>query len=279
MSKNAPTIMIVEDEIMIAQDLSYRLREFGFNYIMQFFNSAEDALAAGTEPDIAILDINLAGKMNGIDLAKKLNEQSKVFVIYLTDRLDETAVSEAAKTEYIAFINKPITNNELRSAMILATKQLAEKGEERQGIAKGEEALTSEGIRKDEDVSIDDGLSKDIIFLRSGIGKIKVHLDNVLYIESYDGGAKFFIEETVQTKNQQYISTKGLKALEEAFTDYRDLVRISRFHVVNLKHIDRIIDGNQNNSNKPSKKLVVGNVQLQIGTGFYKQLKDQLRIF
>ena len=126
MNKETPNIMIVEDQAVLAYDLLDRLKEYGFNQLMGPYNTGEKALTACDKkmPDIAILDIRLAGKMDGIQLAKELNIRSSVFIIYLTQQEDEETFNASAETEHIAYINKPFTNNEIRSALLRAVKKL-----------------------------------------------------------------------------------------------------------------------------------------------------------
>ena len=79
-------IMIVEDDALIAKDLVVALEEFGCD-IVGVCPSAEEAIQIFTEkkPEFVFLDIELQGKLTGIDLAQFINRTSSVPFVFLTD--------------------------------------------------------------------------------------------------------------------------------------------------------------------------------------------------
>jgi CheY-like chemotaxis protein len=78
-------ILIVEDESIVAFDLSSRLEAMGFNVIGIASNGVTAIEIAKKElPDMVLMDIMLGGEIDGIETAKKINESNFIPVIYLT---------------------------------------------------------------------------------------------------------------------------------------------------------------------------------------------------
>ncbi len=120
-------ILIVEDEIIIAEYIKDILEEENFKDSEMAHNTNE-AIEKIEEfkPDLILLDINLNGKNDGIELAKMKNENA--VVIYLTSQYDDKLMSAAIKTNPESYLTKPIKKQDLIAAINLAhTRQLNEK--------------------------------------------------------------------------------------------------------------------------------------------------------
>jgi len=119
----APTarIMIVEDEWLLASELERQLTELGYT-VVAVESSGEEALAkAGVaKPDIAIMDVGLAGKIKGTDVATQLWEQFQVPIIFLTAHADQQTLAAAQSSMPYAFLAKPHHAGQLHSAIQLA---------------------------------------------------------------------------------------------------------------------------------------------------------------
>ncbi len=70
--------------------------------------------------DIVLLDIHLKGKIDGIETAKQIQQQSNVPIIYLTANADEATFNRAKTTRPAAFISKPFKQLDLQRAIELA---------------------------------------------------------------------------------------------------------------------------------------------------------------
>lgn len=109
-----PRILIVEDEAVVAADLQDRLRSAGFD-VEEPVASGERALEVGPRllPDLVIMDIRLAGQLDGVDTARKLRDRMDVPVIFLT-AFDDPAMFERARlVEPHAYLRKPFDEREL----------------------------------------------------------------------------------------------------------------------------------------------------------------------
>jgi two-component system, response regulator PdtaR len=114
-------ILIVEDDEIIASLIERFLiqREY---LITAKVNSGEDALYRVAEhlPDIVLMDINLAGKIDGITATKYITSIFKVPVIFLSAQDDEKTLQRAAHAEPASFIIKPFTAKDLYSNIEIA---------------------------------------------------------------------------------------------------------------------------------------------------------------
>jgi response regulator NasT len=117
---NAPTpakrlILIVDDDQLLAAFLSEVLRHAGYDTVQAY--SADQALAqvAEREPDMALLDIHMPG-MSGLELAKQLNRNTSVPVMFLSGRGDSDAAKQAAAYGAVGFVVKPVDEQHLMPA-------------------------------------------------------------------------------------------------------------------------------------------------------------------
>lgn len=102
------SILIVEDESVIALSIEEALEELGFSNVNVALNVADALeLFENNKFDLAILDINLKDHIDGIELALLLKEQRELPVIFLTGNSDRSTVSKAKHAEPAGFLIKP----------------------------------------------------------------------------------------------------------------------------------------------------------------------------
>ncbi len=137
---NSKSILIVEDESIIALNLKYDLEDLGYE-VIDIVDTGDDAIDKAVEyrPDLTVMDINLKGDVNGIQAAKKILALD-LAVIYLTANTDDITFNEATSTSPAsAFIPKPYDINTLSKNVALAINRQSvesEKINEARGIAK-----------------------------------------------------------------------------------------------------------------------------------------------
>jgi PAS domain S-box-containing protein len=116
-----PSILIVEDELIVAKDLQRTLVELGYD-AFAIASSAEAAVTRADErcPDLVIMDIRIKGPHDGIQAATLLKEKFSIAVIYLTAHADDAMVQRAKKTEPHGYLLKPVKAVELRTTVEIA---------------------------------------------------------------------------------------------------------------------------------------------------------------
>ena len=118
---NNENILIVEDEKIIALDLQRRLERFGYSVIGMASDGLEAiSLARERSPDIILMDIMLAGSMDGIEAAKQIRAQLAIPVIFLTAYTDEKTLERAKEVEPFGYILKPFKERELYTTIDIA---------------------------------------------------------------------------------------------------------------------------------------------------------------
>ena len=119
-----PRALIVEDEILIAEELKERLSRLGFSVIAAV-DSAEEGIAIATRerPDVVLMDIRLKGAKDGVQAATDIYSQVDVPVVYLTAHSDPLTVERAKRTHYDGFILKPFRARELQSTIEVAIQR------------------------------------------------------------------------------------------------------------------------------------------------------------
>jgi CheY-like chemotaxis protein len=121
-----PRALIVEDEILVAEELKERLALLGFSVIAAV-DSAEEGIAIATRerPDLVLMDIRLKGKKDGVQAAEEIHQQLDVPVVYLTAYSDRLTVERAKRSQYDGFILKPFRARELKSTIEIAIQRHA----------------------------------------------------------------------------------------------------------------------------------------------------------
>ncbi|CAN5215613.1 hypothetical protein BH11PSE9_BH11PSE9_05020 [soil metagenome] len=124
------TVLIVEDESVVALDLKLQLKRLGYE-VSSLVDSGELAIeCAGQQlPDIILMDVRLRGEMDGIQAAAAIRREHDVPIIFLTSHSDDETVRRAAQTAPYGYLTKPYQIKELRAGIEIA---LAKAGMERQ---------------------------------------------------------------------------------------------------------------------------------------------------
>lgn len=117
-------ILIVEDEALIAFDISMTLQQFGYT-VVSIVHSAHESIQAVEElkPDVVIMDIILQGKTDGIDAAEKIKNDYKIPIIFLTTSTDDTVVKRATTQVPYGYLLKPYRSMELGIIIELARER------------------------------------------------------------------------------------------------------------------------------------------------------------
>lgn len=118
-NQNKIKILIVEDEILIADFILDILQESNFKTI-KIANDYHTALSLMESflPEIILMDINLNSGNTGIELSKLKNKNATV--IFITGQYDFASMSEALKTNPDAYLTKPIKKVDLLASINLA---------------------------------------------------------------------------------------------------------------------------------------------------------------
>ena len=117
-------ILIVEDEILVAEDIRQTILELGYN-VSSVVSSGEQAVEEANihKPDLVLMDIFLSGEMDGIEAANQIHSRLNIPVIFLTAYDDKQIMEQTRISKPYAFINKPFNKRELHANIEFALQR------------------------------------------------------------------------------------------------------------------------------------------------------------
>ena len=116
-----PTILIVEDEAIVSADIANKLRKLGYE-VAGSTGTGEEAveIARRQRPSLVLMDIRLAGTMDGIATAEVIRQECQVPVVFLTAHSDKATLQRARQAEAFGYILKPFDDRELHTQIEMA---------------------------------------------------------------------------------------------------------------------------------------------------------------
>ncbi len=215
------SVLIIEDEPIIAADLEDRLHEMGYETAGPF-SYGEEAVEwfSMNNVDIVLMDIQLSGQMDGVETAYKIQEIRSVPLVFLTSNADPLTFARAKKTHPAAFLTKPFRGKDLQHSIELAISR-------------------SEPEPDIPETKVEIGSSNwfgDRVFIKFKDRMIRIFLADILWIEADDYYCRLI------TLDKEYLITQTLKQLGETLAVVPGFLRIHRSYIVNSNHIEEIGD-------------------------------------
>lgn len=197
-------ILIVEDEILIAEDLKDTLKSLGFKNIFMAHDKATALSAIEiNQPNVILLDVRLENETDGISIGRQLADQNKAQFIYVTAHSDVEMVKEIVKTNPAGYITKPVKKSDLFASISLALSK---------DKANNENGHT---------IQIKDGYENVVLPIRS-----------IRYIEAEGNYLNVYCDE------KKYVVRQSMETfLEEINSDI--FFRIHRSYAVNIQKVLR----------------------------------------
>lgn len=138
---STPSLLIVEDEAIVAEDLANKVRQLGYAVAGTTMTGEEAVeLVRRLRPSLVLMDIRLAGAMDGIAAAKAIHREYNLPVLFLTAHSDADTITRARQAEAFGYILKPFNERDLRIQIEMALykhateRQLFESKERLTGI-------------------------------------------------------------------------------------------------------------------------------------------------
>ncbi|HZU88467.1 MAG TPA: response regulator [Stellaceae bacterium] len=116
-TKRRSGILVIEDEALLASSIKDILEESGFSVAVASSGPEALSLAFADPPDLALIDIRLAGPMNGIEVAAKLRERLGVPSIFLSGATDPSILERAKLARPVGFLRKPFCPSQVFNAI------------------------------------------------------------------------------------------------------------------------------------------------------------------
>lgn len=146
---NNLNVLIVEDESLIALELTQLVKSFGCN-IVKYATHPKKATIIMQEKEInlVLMDINLNCDQTGIELYK--NFQTDIPVIYITAYNDDETIEKAIQTNPLGYLIKPYSPDELKALILLAKYKIIDQDSSRPIFDHNETVPLGEGYCFDE---------------------------------------------------------------------------------------------------------------------------------
>ncbi|WP_304517286.1 LytR/AlgR family response regulator transcription factor [Cecembia rubra] len=238
-------ILIVEDELVIAEDLKDTLEDLGYE-VCGIAISAREALAMIEEksPDLALLDIQIKGGKDGIALGAEINEQYHLPFIILTSHADRQTIDRAKTVNPYGYLVKPFNEKEILAGIELALANFAKEQAKRENKENSAEFVLRESL-----------------FIRTNGMLVKLRLTDIIYLEADANYTQ------VYTKDKKYVIRSTLKELEGKLDSNR-FVRVHKSFLINLEEINGI---------QPETVHVAGK-EIPISRNQYSWLLQQIKM-
>lgn len=109
-----PEILIVEDETIIALDIKFKLHQYGYNHV-KTVSSGEKAILVAQEkcPDLILMDIKLAGDLDGITTVETINKTCHPAIIFMSAFSDQSIVDRAKALKPVGYLTKAASDDYL----------------------------------------------------------------------------------------------------------------------------------------------------------------------
>ena len=121
----AQTILIVEDDVLIASEMEAALSDDGFD-IVGMATTGKEALqlAEAQSPALVVMDIRLAGERDGIDTALELFRLHGIRCIFASAHSDDGTRQRAAPAAPLGWLQKPYVMDSLTAMVRAALREL-----------------------------------------------------------------------------------------------------------------------------------------------------------
>jgi len=240
-------ILIVEDELIIAEDMSNMLSNMGY-HITGIAMDFEEALQLIDEqrPDLILLDVNLGGKKDGIHLAEVIHGTYHIPFIFTTSYSDTATLERAKKTNPVNYLVKPFKQEQLFTAIEISWHKLANSPKSEESMPTPDDAL----------------IIKDSLFIKDKFKYTKLVIADILWIKS-EGN---YLE--IHTVNKEEIIRASLNNFIERLNK-TNFFRTHKSYIINLDFLTKF----------ETSMVTVRDIKIPITKSYAEELIKRLNIF
>nr|WP_297787877.1 response regulator [uncultured Allomuricauda sp.] len=234
-------ILIVEDNVIIADDMQSMLEEIGYEIVdnVIVYEQAVDVLK-NNHVDLVLIDIILASDKTGIDLGKHIRDTYNIPFIFVTSNSDRATVENAKTVKPDGYLVKPFEQQDLYTSIEIALSNFN---------------YAKKGVDKVEDEAADEITSnsvlKDSIFVKKQHLYYRIQFTDIQFIKADN----VYLE--VNTADKKFLVRSPLKDYLEKLPKNK-FYRAHKSYIVNVDHIDAI----------NSKDIMINNNLIPISKDF-----------
>lgn len=235
-------ILIVEDNVIIADDMQSMLEEIGYEIVdnVIVYEQAVEVLRT-QEVDLVLIDIILASDKTGIDLGKHIRDNYDIPFIFVTSNSDRATVENAKTVKPNGYLVKPFEQQDLYTSIEIALSNFTHS----------DRSNRSEGFEDSGDSVASNALLKDSIFVKKQHLYYRIQFDDIQFIKADN----VYLE--VNTKDKKFLVRSPLKDYLEKLPK-KKFFRAHKSYIVNVDHIDAI----------NSKDILINNTLIPISKDF-----------
>ncbi|MFB2835779.1 EAL domain-containing protein [Floridanema evergladense] len=117
-------ILIVEDELIVAENIYRNLNQQGYE-VVDVVSTGEEAIkeAIANHPDLVLMDIMLPGDIDGVKAAHTIYTQLQIPIVYMTAYADNDTLEKAKHTKPYGYLVKPFKPQDLRTTIEIALER------------------------------------------------------------------------------------------------------------------------------------------------------------
>ncbi len=215
-------ILIVEDNVIIADDMQSMLEEIGYEIVdnVIVYEQAVKVLES-EQVDLVLIDIILASDKTGIDLGKHIRENYDIPFIFVTSNSDRATVENAKTVKPNGYLVKPFEQQDLYTSIEIALSNFT------YGVSK-----LGESNRQD-DIPMSNSVLKDSIFVKKQHLYYRIQFGDIQFIKADN----VYLE--VNTVDKKFLVRSPLKDYLKKLPQNK-FYRAHKSYIVNVDHIDAI---------------------------------------
>lgn len=235
-------ILIVEDNVIIADDMQSMLEEIGYEIVdnVIVYEQAEEVLKT-QQVDLVLIDIILASDKTGIDLGKHIRENYDIPFIFVTSNSDRATVENAKTVKPNGYLVKPFEQQDLYTSIEIALSN----------FTYGVSGIEKQEANSEEDVPMSNSVLKDSIFVKKQHLYYRIQFGDIQFIKADN----VYLE--VNTIDKKFLVRSPLKDYLEKLPK-KKFYRAHKSYIVNVDHIDAI----------NSKDIMINNNLIPISKDF-----------
>lgn len=175
-TKNLARVLIVEDDAIVAADIERSLEAMGYR-VPDVVRKGEWALTSAREhqPELVLMDIRLAGSMDGVEAGSSIVDELGIPVVYITAYADEETRARVRRTLPSGYLVKPFSDRDLATAVEVALlrhrmeRQLkAERSRLAERVKEQMCLYDASRLLQDDDFSLDERLQRVVERIPAG---------------------------------------------------------------------------------------------------------------
>lgn len=233
-------VLIVEDDPLYALELKMLIEELEYELINVVDNSDDVfEVIKKDQPDLILMDIKIKGKLNGIQLAEKLQEENEIAVIFITSFDDRKFYDEAKVTTHFGYLVKPINKLTLESTIEVAVMAHTDS----------EKETTNFDVEKIQEWD-EDMILRNCVFIKRKNKLEKVLIDKIEFIQSEGNYC------VISTERKKYALKMSLIKVMKLLKAH-PFARVNKRHIINMSLITSI-DLSTNQINTINANFAIG---------------------